>query len=553
MMITPLTTRKLIICLAIGVSVFIVTEPDPSYADAPVNAQAKTPAKDDATSKVNATASKAADDYADRLLASIEQNQAVPHRNFSLRACFDRADIDNKQIAVATTGLTAAQAGVVIARAIPNPTFSMAYGFGSAWRLIVAGNGQQFGWTEEIQVAGRRTKKTAVASANYVQTALQIETTRFGVHNSVRRAYAELAAAHAYSDLVEAQRIVATKLLDISQKRFDAGKAPGSEVLQANLGVMQFDTQRTQAWGRLVQDTAAMAMLLGEAPRNQEIIDVDTNGLFRLSAEKSVLVPSPDSETPSLEQLLPVAWRERKDLMVAVQTAYANKKSLILAKTQRIPDPTVGFQYFFSTYAPYQFGFFDPANVLPYLQAVYPNVPQLQTSIRNPNPPSGLVRSLYNHSLVTGAGAASGLAIPNIGQDKVPFQPGYQLTVGQEMPLFYQYQGQIAQAKATWVQQLKQNEQLRAQIATDVVTAYERLVVTRANIKKFQLQILPAAAKVAQMTRRAYQLGKVDLATVMLAQQQYQQLLSNYFDAVVAYQNVWADLEQTVGLPLNLQ
>jgi outer membrane protein TolC len=478
--------------------------------------------------------------------------RTTPHRMYSLKATFDKADKDNKQILIAASSLPIAQAAIVIAKAIPNPQFSTLYGWGNSFNYIIAGNPQQFGWSEEVQVLGKRTKKTEVASATYLQNALQLETTRFGVHNQVRRAYAELAAAHAYEDVIEVQADIAKKLLDISQKRFDAGKAPGSEVLQAKLSLMQFDPQRNQAWGRIVQDSAQMTLLLGEAPHLQEIIDVDPNGLFKLSAEKNDLIPDPKRVAPPLQQLLPVAWRERNDLKAAIQNAYVNKKALTLAKTQRVPDPVVGFQYFYTTYKPFQFGFFDPAGVLPYLQAIYPNEFQIFPTIRNPNPPAAMVESLYYQSLFSGAGVKSGLPIPNIAQDKVPFQPGYELVVQQENPIFYQYQGQINQAKGTWAQQIKQNNQLKAQIANDIVRAYENVLVTRANIFKFQDQILPVAARVSQLTRRGYELGKMDLATTILAQQQYQQLLSNYFDAVVAYQGAWADLEQAMGVPLNL-
>ena len=58
------------------------------------------------------------------------------------------------------------------------------------------------------------------------------------------------------------------------------------------------------------------------------------------------------------------------------------------------------------------------------------------------------------------------------------------------------------------------------------------------------------AAQVAKLARRGYEVGKTDLATAIIAQQQYQQTLSNYFNAVVAYQNAWADLEKAVGIPL---
>jgi len=211
-------------------------------------------------------------------------------------------------------------------------------------------------------------------------------------------------------------------------------------------------------------------------------------------------VPDLDRSPPSIDQLLPAAWRERNDLKTAMQHAYAERKALTLAKSQRIPDPVVGFQYYFSTYKPFQEQYFTS-----------------QPDAR-----------------------------------KVPFQPGYQVTVQEETPIFYQYQGQVNQAKATWLQQLKQNARMRAQIASDIVVAYEALNVSRANIKKFQNELLPAALKVAQLSRRGYELGATDLATAVLAQQQYQQTLSSYFDAVVAYQVGWADLEKAVGVPLIL-
>ena len=243
------------------------------------------------------------------MLRSEATGQNTPHRLLSLHACFDKADAENKEILVATSSLPIAQAAIVIARAIPNPTFSMTYGFSNSYGYIIAGNGQQFGWSQELLVAGRRRKRTDLASATYLQTALQVEVVRFDVHNRTRRSYAQLAASHAYADLIDAQKEIAKKLLAISQKRFDAGKAPGSEVLQAKLAFMQFDTQQNQAWGRIVQNSARMVLILGEAPRPREIIDVEKNGLFQLSSQKNELVPEPNRDLPPLNNccLLPSA------------------------------------------------------------------------------------------------------------------------------------------------------------------------------------------------------------------------------------------------------
>ena len=427
------------------------------------------------------------------------------HRKFALSACFDRADNNNKEILVSTASLPVAQAAITIAKALPNPTYNIVYGFGPAWQYIVAGNNQQFGWTEEILVAGKRTKRTNVAQANYLQAAFRVEAVRFGVHNRVRRAYAELAAAAAYADLTETQRAIAVNLLDVSQKRFDAGKAPGAEVLQAKLNVMLFASQRNSAVGRLVQDSVALALLLGEVPQKLEVFDVDENNLFKVNAGKSELVPALERGIPNLQQLLPAAWRERNDLKAAIQQAYAQKKAVTLAKSQRVPDPYVGFDYLFSTYKTFQTQYFNPDG----------------TTNNSP-------------------------------ANKVPFQPGYLLTYSQEAPIFNQYQGQVDQAKAVLDQNLKQNEFSKSQIASAIVTAYVALQVSRENIRKFQQELLPAGLKVALLGRRSYELGKTDLATAILAQQQYQQLRSAYFDSIVAYQNAWADLENAVGVPLKL-
>jgi cobalt-zinc-cadmium efflux system outer membrane protein len=432
----------------------------------------------------------------DRLQVSAsEDTELYPRRKLALRECFDRAIVNNKEVLVAEASLPVARARITMAGAIPNPIFNSTYGWGPAWEYIAAGNNQQVGWSEELQVLGKRTKKLTVARAQLGQAQFQVEAVKFSVYNRIRRAYAELASAAAYSDLIENQRLVAVKLVDIATKRYDAGKAPGSEVLQAKLAVLQFDTQRNLAKGRLVQDSAQLAQLLGETPMRQEVINADVNSLFALSAANTVVVPGIGKGVPALEGLMPAAWSQRNDLKAAIQQAYVDYRAHKLSKTFWLPDPSLGFNFLYSTYKK--------------LQPLY--IP-------------------YN----------------------APFQPGFQIEVSHETPIFYHYQGQRNQAKATWLQQLKQNDLLTSQIAASAVSSYEELVTAVENIDKFQSKLLPAASKVAQLSRRSYQLGKSDLATAMLAQQQYQQIRSNYFDAVVAYQNAWADLEAAVGVPLIL-
>jgi cobalt-zinc-cadmium efflux system outer membrane protein len=402
-------------------------------------------------------------------------NSVPPQRMLSLKASFDQAYENNKELIAAKYNLPIAKAGIQIAGAIPNP---------------------QFGLQEEILTAGKRSKKLNLARANYTLAELQVAATLFDIHNRVRRAYAELAAAEAYIHLIDAQKTVALELASISEKRYQAGSVPKVEVLQAQLGALQFDTQHNQAKTRLEQATMALSLLIGEIPQKIEVIDVDDNGIFKLSAQHTDLVPSPEQSLPALEHLLPISCQERPDLKVAIQQAFADRRALTLAKTQRVPNLSIDCGYQFTTFKPIQ----------PY----------------------------------------------NLTSARVPNSPGCYLNVSAEMPIFYQYQGEIKQAKETWLQDFAQTDQIKSQMATDIVTSYESVVVSRANIAKFQKQLIPAALQVARLAHKRYEVGKGDLASAILAKQQYQQILSSYFDAVVSYQNAWANLEKAMGVSLRL-
>ncbi|HEY9676671.1 MAG TPA: TolC family protein [Drouetiella sp.] len=427
-------------------------------------------------------------------------------RQFTLQQCFDRADTSNKEILIASAKMSAAQAAIIIAKAIPNPVYNMTYGWGPSWDYIVAGNNQQVGLSEEIQVAGRRTKKTEVANASYLQTALQLEAVRFDVHNRVRRAYAALAASTSYYKLLRTQRQISSTLIKVSGEKSDQGNPEVPSELRGRLIDLQFETQLNSAKAKLYQDSSNLLSLLGDTPLHEEVVGIEEIDVFSLHAERNKIVPAPNRGLPSLQQLLPAAWNQRQDLRAAIQQAYANKKAVTLAKTQRIPDPTIGANFLFSSYNRQQPQDFDP----------------------------------------------TGSNILGDPGNNVPAQPAFLLTLSEETPLYYQYQGQVEQAKATWIHQLKQNDAQRAQIASDIVVAYEALIVAEQNIEKFQNNLLPESLKVAQLSQAGYEAGTSNLAVAVLAQHQYSQLRSAYFNSVVAYQNAWSDLEKAVGVPLKL-
>ncbi len=434
-----------------------------------------------------------ADKTSPSLTAGILKNPD-PVRTVSLASCFELSDTHNREIASAKWALPIAQAGIRAATAIPNPQFQLQAGFGDSFNYLFTGQTQNFALVQDLQTACKRTKKIDIARANYGLSELQLDALRFDVHNRVRRAYAELAAAEAYQALIESEREVGLKLLNIAKKRFEAGKASQSEVLQADLTILQYDTQRNQAQGRLAQASARLAQIIGERPIRVEVIDVDDNGIFKLSAEKTDIVPSPKRLPPPLSELLGIAQTARPDLKTSKQQVFVNRKALALAQTRKVPDLFFGIGGTYSTFSQHQ--------------------------------PTGL-NSTGNW---IGTGIFTSLTLEN--------------------PILYQYQGEVQQAVGALRQSQRQVDFVKAQVAADVATAYSEVLVSRANIFEFQNNLLPTAQLVARLARRGYEVGSSGLATAIIAQQQYQQSLSNYFDAVVNYQNAWADLEKAVGLPL---
>lgn len=420
--------------------------------------------------------------------------QKVPvSRTYNLSTCFNIADQNNKDIAVAKHNLAISKAGIKIAGAIPNPQLQVQTGFGDSFLYLFTGQTQQAFLTEQLQTAGKRSKKIAVARQTYKISDSQLAALRFDVHNRVRRAYCELAAAEAYDQLILRQRRVASDLLAIAKSKAAAAK-DDSDVLQATLNVDQFDPLLNQVQGRLQQASTNLTHLLGTRPERVEIFDVDDTGLFESSAKSTRNVPSPELALPPVGDLIHIAMTAKPDLKMAQERILLGRKSLALTRAEKVPDIFLGSGFTFAAFAK--------------------------------NQPVGLA-SASNY-----------------------FGEGAFFTMSTEAPIFYQHQGEIQTARGNARQAELQLDLLRSQTAANIVSDYNSVKTSRENLLLIKARLLPVSEALAQTALESYERGGVDLGTALVAQQQLQQSLSSFFDTVVSYQNAWADLERDVGVPL---
>lgn len=424
-------------------------------------------------------------DWSDSALrpgVSDRPNRPVDRFAISLSEAFKLAHVQNPSVVSAVKNIDVAKAQIKTAGARPNPQIAIQYGFGTPYTEVISGNTQQIGANQLFETGGKRGARLRYARANYILAEYQLADLRYDVRSAVRKAYAELAAAEANAELVENQRTLVVRLSQIAEKKVKDGKAQPVEALQAKLALGGFETLRNSALARLRQASIQLDYLLGYS--SERDLDVEDNGLFKLSMKRTELVPPPDEPIAPLSQLLASAFLDRPDLKAARQQVIAANRAVELQKRQAIPDILIGSGWVFSTYKK-----------------------------------STLVRQ----------------------------QEGAYLNVNMDLPVFYRRQGEIASAKATMSQSQLQAIAMASRVEVDVRAAYAALASARANIAHYQKDLIPLALDVVRKAQDSYENDKSDVGSAIVAQQQYQQTFSTYFDTVVAYQNAWADLETAVG------
>lgn len=408
--------------------------------------------------------------------------------NLSLKDSFDQSEKNNPEILKAKQDVSLAEAGIISAGAMPNPQFATQLGFGPAWTKTIAGNTQQVGINQIVETGGKRAARLQLARSQKTTAKLQLDSLRFDLRTRIRRVYAELAAAQAFVRVIEDHRALTARLVEIAIERFKAGSAPEAEIIQARLNLNQYDAQRNSAQGRIRQAQIQLSILLGE-PVAPNLIAVD-HGLFESESNSNDLVPQPNRPLPEESVLLQSAIGVRPDLLVAKQQLNVTTKQIALAKTQRIPDVILGSGFAFSTFKD-----LEPKN-------------------------------------------------------KQQF--GAYLNVNMDLPIFYRKQGEIMIAQVSQDQARTQALIIQIRATAEVKAAYENVRLARANISKYRTQLLAGAKETVRLAELGYKYGRNRLSDVILAQQSAQQVNVGYFDAVVAYQNAWADLERAVGRPLEL-
>lgn len=127
--------------------------------------------------------------------------------------------------------------------------------------------------------------------------------------------------------------------------------------------------------------------------------------------------------------------------------------------------------------------------------------------------------------------------------------PRGQLAV--ELPVFSRNQGEIAQSQAASRVLESEVQANRRAVAGSLQMAYLDLAVRKRQIELYHDKLLPAGRKLSELAEESYRAGKTGILNVLDAQRSAQQLEREYLDSLFGMQTRFAELEETIGAPLN--
>ena len=422
------------------------------------------------------------------------------------------ADKENIDIISAKKNIDSAKQDINIAKEIPNPQIQPMFGLGKVYSQQNQPN--QIGFEQLLEI-GKRGARTNVAKSNYNLTNDNVKANVFDLHSNIREAYINLVNAKSTLVVLNEQKILLEKLVDIAQKRYNAGDVAQIDVLESQLALNQVISEINQSHSQVLQSRSAFNGILNSKSIQKTVYDVNdiflpgdfnyqpvitskssvdkiinvSNKKFSLKINKDIvdpaLSPTPLSILPPIEKLQAIAVNQRLDLKIAKDQIDTAEKSLILAKRQRIPDIdfTGGYMY-------------DFAN--------------------------------------TGTGSKN-------------YEQGLYMQPSITLPIFHNQGAEIQKNKIALDQAKLQYESAKNQTFIQIQTDYEQLEVSKDNLLLYKNKLLSDSSDVVRMSQRRYEVGKADLSSVIQVQQEYQSIMTVYVSSLISYYQAWSSIMKDVG------
>ncbi len=381
-------------------------------------------------------------------------------KRLSLQGALDTATRQNLDLVAARLRQAVSEAGVQIARQLPNPTVS----FGAARDLPH----ESLLVDQPLELGGLRGRRIELARSEVPLATIEYATLERQVRRKVREAYFGAVLARGVTAFQIRLLEIAKRLQEVAQTRFEAGDVPQLETVQADLIVARAETDLIVSRQQERTALGLLNILLNEpVPTDWELVTP---------------MDAPFSSV-SMEELILRAQQSNPELQHLTQEQKVEEAHRSLLQAQRTPKVTLQFGSDFNA------------------------------------PPD--------------------------------FRVGPRGQIAVELPLFSRNQGELAQSQATSRFLESEVRANRRAVAGRLQAAYLDLAARQKQVELYHDRLLPAGRKLAEMAEESYRSGKSGILNVLDAQRSERQLEREYLDSLFAMQSKFAELEETIGAPLN--
>lgn len=264
-----------------------------------------------------------------RISGEVSKEEGGPTPILQLKSAYKEGLINSPRTGAVRALLDISKAGYWAATATQNPTFHYENGYISEQTRRV---GSDLTFSPPWKIVFR----LLAAKAQYQETKSEVMNSLWGFRNDLRRAYTEVIVAEAtyqtLSDIVD----LTSKLMQVSQKRYEAGDVPELDVLKARLAMSQSKIDQQQGKTRIERAKQQLNIMLGRPA--EEDIEVPKLPSFQLKAEKSDFLPDFTEALPTLGYFVSMALENRWELKVIKQQLRLTKNQLRVTYGNVIPD-----------------------------------------------------------------------------------------------------------------------------------------------------------------------------------------------------------------------
>ncbi len=256
------------------------------------------------------------------VLIGENKNQQNNLNKLTLKQALEEAMENNKRIKSAIATLPVSQASLIIAKYRPNPVFGPNIEFVKQGSIHPVQLGQAF------ELGRKRHWRIQIAKEQISKAELEIAKVLWETHTQVHGAYAALSLSLDLYALAEGRTGFYKSLVDIAEKKFDAGDISKLELNRTRMQLLDAENNFSEFNGRLKRAKINFNQALGRSP------DLDI-----VMAPSEELRPKIKIEEYSpLKQIISEAFAKRLELAILEKDFGVTRAQLKKAKWERVPN-----------------------------------------------------------------------------------------------------------------------------------------------------------------------------------------------------------------------